>query len=392
MKKIFAIVAASILAFSATFTSTAFAQTSFAQAIPAPTIAAKSWLLLDSTSNQILASNEPDMRIEPASLVKLMTAYIAFSAIQEKRISLNQMVTVSTNAWKVDAESSKMFIEPRVPVSVNDLLHGLIVQSGNDAAVALAEAVAGTEEAFAVLMNREAERLGMKSSRFSNSHGLPSPNNYSTARDLSILAAHLVNDHPEFYKIYATKDFTYNKIKQSNRNRLLWLDPSVDGMKTGYTQAAGYCLISTAKRPNGNHERRLISVVLGTNSDQARAQESQKLLNWGFQNFDTVRLYAKNVAIATPSVWKGSQNNIKIGFNHDVYVTVPKGQGGKIKPLLARKDPLVAPIDKNSQVGTIKVMSADDKVITELPVIALEQVAQAGMFGRALDSIRLWMH
>ncbi|MES2935681.1 MAG: D-alanyl-D-alanine carboxypeptidase family protein, partial [Pseudomonadota bacterium] len=239
MKKLFAVIAATVLAFSATVTSTAFAQTSFAQAIPAPTIAAKSWLLLDATSNQILASNEPDMRIEPASLVKLMTAYVAFSAIQEKRISLNQMITVSTNAWKVDAESSKMFIEPRVPVSVNDLLYGLIVQSGNDAAVALAEAVAGTEDAFAVLMNREAERMGMKSTRFSNPHGLPSPNNYSTARDLAILATHLVNDHPEFYKIYSTKEFTYNKIKQSNRNRLLWLDPSVDGMKTGHTQEAG---------------------------------------------------------------------------------------------------------------------------------------------------------
>lgn len=392
MKKLFAVIAASIFSLSAIVTSNAVAQTSFAQAIPAPTIAAKSWLLLDSTSNQILASSEPDMRIEPASLVKLMTAYIAFSAIQEKRISLNQMITVSTNAWKVDAESSKMFIEPRVPVSVDDLLHGLIVQSGNDAAVALAEAVAGTEDAFAVLMNREAERMGMKSTRFANSHGLPSPNNYSTARDLSILATHLVNDHPEFYKIYSTKDFTYNKIKQSNRNRLLWLDPSVDGMKTGHTQQAGYCLISTAKRPNGNHERRLISVVLGTTSDQSRAQESQKLLNWGFMNFDTVKLYSKDVAIATPSVWKGSQNSVKIGFNHDIYVTVPKGQGGNIKPLLSRKDPLVAPIDKNSQVGTIKVMSADNKVITELPVLALEQVAQAGMFGRALDSIRLWIH
>lgn len=392
MKKLFAVIAASIFSLSAVVTSNAVAQTSFAQAIPAPTIAAKSWLLLDSTSNQILASSEPDMRIEPASLVKLMTAYIAFSAIQEKRISLNQMVTVSTNAWKVDAESSKMFIEPRVPVSVNDLLYGLIVQSGNDAAVALAETVAGTEDAFAVLMNREAERMGMKSTRFANSHGLPSPNNYSTARDLSILAEHLVNDHPEFYKIYATKDFTYNKIKQSNRNRLLWLDPSVDGMKTGHTQQAGYCLISTAKRPNGNHERRLISVVLGTTSDQSRAQESQKLLNWGFQNFDTVKLYSKDVAIATPSVWKGSQNSVKIGFTHDVYVTVPKGQGDKIKPLLSRKDPLVAPIDKNSQVGTIKVMSSENKVITELPVVALEQVAQAGLFGRALDSIRLWIH
>ncbi|RBA24937.1 D-alanyl-D-alanine carboxypeptidase (penicillin-binding protein 5/6) [Herminiimonas fonticola] len=392
MKKLFAVIAASVLALSATVTGTAFAQTSFAQAIPAPTIAAKSWLLLDSTSNQILASNEPDMRIEPASLTKLMTAYIAFSAIQEKRLSLNQMITVSTKAWKVDAESSKMFIEPRVPVSVNDLLYGLIVQSGNDAAVALAEAVAGTEDAFAVLMNREAERMGMKSTRFANSHGLPSPNNYSTARDLSTLATHLVNDHPEFYKIYSTKEFTYNKIKQSNRNRLLWLDPSVDGMKTGHTQEAGYCLISTAKRPNGNNERRLISVVIGAASDQSRAQESQKLLNWGFLNFDAVKLYSKDVAIATPNVWKGSQNSIKIGFTHDVYVTVPKGQGAKIKPVLARKDPLVAPIDKNSQVGTIKVMSGDNKVIAELPVLALEQVGQAGLFGRAFDSIRLWIH
>ena len=391
MKKLFAVIAATVLSLSAFVTGNAVAQTSFAQAIPAPTIAAKSWLLLDATSNQVLAANEPDMRIEPASLVKLMTAYVAFSAVQEKRLSLNQMITVSTNAWKVDAESSKMFIEPRVPVSVNDLLYGLIVQSGNDAAVALAEAVAGTEESFAVLMNREAERMGMKSTRFANSHGLPSPNNYSTARDLSILATHLVNDHPEFYKIYSTKDFTYNKIKQSNRNRLLWLDPSVDGMKTGFTQNAGYCLISTAKRPNGNHERRLISVVLGTTSDQSRAQESQKLLNWGFQNFDTVKLYSKDVAIATPNVWKGSQNTVKIGFTRDVYVTVPKGQGSKIKPVLARKDPLVAPIDKNSQVGTVKVMSAENKVIAEVPVLALEQVALAGIFGRAIDSMRLWI-
>lgn len=382
MKKLFAALAVAVLSLS----------TAFAQVVPAPTIAAKSWLLLDATSNQILASNEADVRIEPASLTKLMTAYVAFSAIQDKRIAVNQMITVSTNAWKVDPESSKMFIEPRVPVSVNDLLYGLIVQSGNDAAVALAEAVAGTEDAFAALMNREAERMGMKSTRFANPHGLPSPNNYSTARDLAVLATRLVSDHPEFYKIYSTKDFTYNKIKQSNRNRLLWLDPTVDGMKTGYTQNAGYCLISTAKRPNGANERRLISVVIGTASDQARAQESQKLLNWGFQNFDAVKLYSKDVAIDTPNVWKGSQNKIKIGFTHDVFVTVPKGMAGKIKPVLARKDPLVAPIDKNSQVGTVKVMSAENKVIAELPVLALEQVGPAGMFGRALDSIRLWIH
>lgn len=332
------------------------------------------------------------MRIEPASLTKLMTAYVAFTAVLDKKLDLNQMITISTNAWKVDPSSSKMFIEPRVPVKVNDLLYGLIVQSGNDAAVALAEAVAGTEDAFVSLMNREAERMGMKSTHFANPHGLPSASNYSTARDLSILASHLINDHPEFYKIYSTKEFTYNNIKQPNRNRLLWLDPTVDGMKTGYTQGAGYCLISTAKRPNGTGERRLISVVLGTASDQARAQESQKLLNWGFQNFDTVKLYAKNEPIATPNVWKGTQNSIKIGFTRDVFITVPKGVANSMKPVLARKDPLVAPIDKNSQVGTIKVMSADGKVVSELPVLALEQVGQAGLFGRALDSIRLWVH
>ncbi|WP_076593167.1 D-alanyl-D-alanine carboxypeptidase family protein [Herminiimonas arsenitoxidans] len=382
MKKLLAAVAATVLSLS----------TAFAQSVPSPTINAKSWLLLDATSNQVLASNEPDMRIEPASLTKLMTAYVAFTAVQDKKLDLNQMITISTNAWKVDPSSSKMFIEPRVPVKVNDLLYGLIVQSGNDAAVAIAEAVAGTEDAFVSLMNREAERMGMKSTHFANPHGLPSASNYSTARDLSILASHLINDHPEFYKIYSTKEFTYNNIKQPNRNRLLWLDPTVDGMKTGYTQGAGYCLISTAKRPNGTGERRLISVVLGTASDQARAQESQKLLNWGFQNFDTVKLYAKNEPIATPNVWKGTQNSIKIGFTRDVFITVPKGVANSMKPVLARKDPLVAPIDKNSQVGTIKIMSADGKVVSELPVLALEQVGQAGLFGRALDSIRLWVH
>jgi D-alanyl-D-alanine carboxypeptidase (penicillin-binding protein 5/6) len=382
MKKLLAAIAATVLSLSS----------AFAQSVPSPTINAKSWLLLDATSNQVLASNEPDMRIEPASLTKLMTAYVAFTAIQDKKLDLNQMITISTNAWKVDPSSSKMFIEPRVPVKVNDLLYGLIVQSGNDAAVAIAEAVAGTEDAFVALMNREAERMGMKSTHFANPHGLPSASNYSTARDLSVLASHLINDHPEFYKIYSTKEYTYNNIKQPNRNRLLWLDPTVDGMKTGYTQGAGYCLISTAKRPNGTGERRLISVVLGTISDQARAQESQKLLNWGFLNFDTVKLYAKNEPIATPNVWKGTQNTVKIGFTRDVYVTVPKGVANSMKPVLARKDPLVAPIDKNSQVGTIKVMSADGKVVSELPVLALEQVGQAGLFGRALDSIRLWIH
>lgn len=362
-----------------------------AQSLPPPAIAARSWLLLDASSNQILGSQDPDMRIEPASLTKIMTAYLAFSAIRDKQLDLNQLVNVSVNAWKVDGDSSKMFIEPGTPVRVNDLLYGLIVQSGNDAAVALAEAVAGTEAAFAVLMNREAQRMGMKSTRFANPHGLPSPDNFSTARDLSVLASRMIIDFPELYKIYSTKSFTYNKITQPNRNRLLWLDPTVDGMKTGHTQAAGFCLIASAKRPNGGGERRLISVVLGTESDAMRAQESQKLLNWGFLNFDSVKIYSKGQAIVTPSVWKGSQSDVKLGFNHDVYVTLPRGKLGKLKPIVERTDPLVAPIAQFSRVGTLKVLN-DGKLVAELPLQALEQVNQATIFGRAFDSVRLLLH
>ncbi|WP_151447938.1 D-alanyl-D-alanine carboxypeptidase family protein [Lacisediminimonas profundi] len=366
-----------------------FSLPALAQSLPPPALAARSFLLMDATSGQVIAAQEPDLRIEPASLVKIMTAYLSFSAIRDKKLSLDQMVNVSVKAWKVDKDSSKMFIDPATPVKVNDLLYGLIVQSGNDAAVALAEAVAGTEESFAVLMNREAERMGMKSTRFANAHGLPSPDNYSTARDLATLATRMIKDHPELYKIYSTKTYTYNKITQPNRNRLLWLDPTVDGMKTGHTAAAGYCLIASARRPNGNNgERRLISVVLGTGSDQIRAQESQKLLNWGFLNFDTVKLYAKGQPVATPEVWKGSQGQVKLGFNQDMYVTVPRGMGEKMKPVLERKDPLVAPIAQNSRVGTLK-MVADGKTVVELPVLALEQVNQASIFGRAWDSVRL---
>jgi D-alanyl-D-alanine carboxypeptidase (penicillin-binding protein 5/6) len=363
--------------------------TATAQTLPAPSIAAKSWLLLDATSYQIVASQDANMRIEPASLTKIMTAYLVFSALKDKKLDINSKVTVSTRAWKVDASSSKMFIDPATPVTIGDLLFGLIVQSGNDASVALAEAVAGTEEAFVVQMNREAERLGLKSTRYGNSHGLPSAENYSTAHDLSVLAARLITDHPEFYKTYySTKSFTYNKITQPNRNRLLWLDPTVDGMKTGHTEAAGYCLISSAIRPNGTGQRRLISVVTGTSSDQIRAQESLKLLNWGFLNFDTVKLYEKGQAIATPEIWKGKQAQIKIGFDRDLYVTLPKGSAAKLKPSLERKDPLVAPVALNSKLGTMKMM-LDGKAIAEFPVLALEDVAQASVFGRAWDSLRL---
>lgn len=360
-----------------------------AQSLPKPIIAAKSWVLLDATSNQVIDSDNADLRIEPASLTKIMTAYLVFNALKEKRLDLAQQVTVSTRAWKVDASSSKMFIDPATPVNINDLLFGLIVQSGNDASVALAEAVAGSEDAFVVQMNREAARLGMKSTRYANSHGLPSPDNFSTASDLALLASRLILDHPEFYKTYySTKSFTYNKITQANRNRLLWLDPTVDGMKTGHTESAKYCLISSAIRPNGSGQRRLISVVTGTDSDQVRAQESLKLLNWGFLNFDTVKLYGKDQAVDTPEVWKGSQGKVKIGFTQDLYVTLPKGSAARLKPALERKDPLVAPIDKNSKIGTMKMM-LDGKPVAEFPVVALEQVSQASIFGRAWDSIRL---
>jgi serine-type D-Ala-D-Ala carboxypeptidase (penicillin-binding protein 5/6) len=367
-------------------------QVAQAQSLSPPTIAARSWLLLDTTSNQIIASENPTMRIEPASLTKIMTAYLVFEALRDKKITLEQTVNVSVKAWKVESDSSKMFIEPKTPVSISDLLNGLIVESGNDAAVALAEAVAGTEESFADLMNRELDRMGLKETHFINAHGLPSPQNYSTANDLARISQHLIVDFPEYYKMfYATKSFTYNKITQPNRNRLLWLDPTVDGMKTGHTEAAGFCLISSAKRPNGTGERRLISVILGATSDQVRAQESLKLLNWGFMNFDTVKLYEKNQTISAPvEIWKGTQSTIKIGFTQDLYVTLPKGSAARIKPQLERKDPLVAPIAVNTQIGTMKMM-IDGKSVAEFPVMALETVNQASIFGRAWDSIRLWL-
>ena len=380
MKKLFALLLASVLSLS-------IAQ---AQVAPSPSIAAKSWLLLDLASGQVITSQDAHARVEPASLTKLMTAYLAFSAIRDGKLSLEQSVNVSERAWKVDTSSSKMFIDPNTPVTINDLLLGLIVQSGNDAAVALAEAVSGSEDAFVVLMNREAARMGMKSTKFANPHGLPSKDNYSTAFDLSLLAAHLIADYPVFYKMYSTKEFAYNNIKQPNRNRLLWLDPTVDGMKTGHTEAAGYCLIASAKRPSGAGERRLLSVVLGAASDQMRAQESLKLLNWGFQNFDTVKLYARNQVIASPEVWKGSQGRVKVGFKRDLYVTVPKGMALRMKPVLEHRDPLMAPIQDGSRIATLKMM-VDGKPIVEIPAFALESVNAASVFGRAWDSMHLWM-
>lgn len=359
-----------------------------AQTLAPPTIAARAWLLLDASSQQVLTAHDADVRIEPASLTKIMTAYLTFSAIRDKRLDLNQTINISANAWKVDSGSSKMFIEPDTAVRVTDLLHGLIVQSGNDAAIALAEAVSGDKTEFTALMNRQAAQMGLKNTRFANPHGLPDPNNYSTARDLSTLALRLIRDFPESYKIYSVKNFTYNKITQPNRNRLLWLDETVDGMKTGHTQAAGYCLIASALRPNGDGQRRLISVVLGAESDAMRAQESQKLLNWGFMNFQAFKIYSKGQAVLTPVVWKGSKNEVRLGFNQDVYVSLPLGSRARLKSMVERTDPLVAPITQFSTVGKLKLF-ADGKLVSELPLQALDQVNTATIFGRTFDSLRL---
>lgn len=350
--------------------------------VPAPQVAAKAYVLLDYQSNQTLASLNPAERTEPASLTKLMTAYLSFAAVKQKRIALNQTIPISERAWK--AEGSRMFVEPNKPVNVDELLHGMIIQSGNDASIALAESIAGSEDLFAQLMNKEAKRLGMHNSNFVNSTGLPNKDHYSTAQDMATLATVIIKDFPEFFKYYSQKDYTYNNITQPNRNRLLWIDKFVDGMKTGHTEAAGFCLVSTAKRG----ERRLISVVLGTSSDNARTVESQKLLNYGFQFFDMQRLYAKNQSVSTLDIYKGEKNQLAAGFQQDVYLSLPRDQFSKLKATLTTTQPLIAPLRVGQKVGSMK-LSLDNKVIAEYPVVALQDVRVAGFFGRAWDSIKL---
>lgn len=349
---------------------------------PAPEVAAKSYILTDFYSGQTLIQQNADMRIEPASLTKLMTAYITFSAIKQGRISTTQTLPVSEKAWRT--EGSRMFIDLKTPVTVNELMRGMIVQSGNDACITLAEGIAGSEATFAQLMNQEALRLGMKNTHFVNSTGLPDPQHYTTARDLSMLASALIRDFPEFYPLYSIKEYRYNNITQPNRNRLLWLDSNVDGMKTGHTESAGFCLITSAKRAN----RRLISVVLGTASDNARTMESLKVLNYGFQFFDSARMYAKGQAVANLRVWKGGQNTLKAGFTADMYVVVPKGQYARLKVSMTSTQPLLAPIKAGQKVGVVKI-TLDDKPVAELPLLALEEVNRANIFGRAWDSIKL---
>ena len=366
--------------------SLVLAAASFAQSpsplVPPPAIAARSFLLLDYHSRQTLAAQNASERVEPASLTKLMTAYLTFAALKQKRIEPAQTVPVSERAWK--AEGSRMFIEPRKAVTVEELMRGMIVQSGNDACLALAELIGGSEEAFAKMMNEQAQRLGMKNTNFMNSTGLPNPQHYSTAQDLALLAIAIIRDFPEYHPLYAMKEYRYNNVTQANRNRLLWTDPTVDGMKTGYTENAGYCLIASARRG----ERRLLSVVLGAASEAARAAESQKLLNYGFQNYDSVKLYEKSQTVTSLPVWKGMINSVKAGFLDDLYVSLPKGQADKVKASLESRQPLLAPVAAGQPIGAMK-LTLDGKPYAQVPVVALENVALAGVFGRGWDSIRL---
>ena len=349
----------------------------------APTIAAPAWVLVDTLSGQTLGAASADERRDPASLTKLMTAYVAFAALRAKTIAPAQMVTVSERAWK--AGGSRMFIEPRKPVSVDELLHGVIIQSGNDASIAIAELIGGTEEAFVARMNQEAARLGMSGTHYTNADGLPDPQHYSTAGDIAKLTVALIRDFPEYYPIYSQKEYRYNNISQANRNRLLWTDPYVDGVKTGHTDAAGYCLVASAKRG----DRRLVSVLLGAGSESARAAESQKLLNWGFQSFDTVALYQSGKPVTTLRVFKGAKHDVSVGFRADRYLTLPKGKADKLSVTLESQEPLIAPVLNGQTVGSVKV-SLEGKPIAEFPLDALEEVPLANLFGRAVDTVRLW--
>ena len=366
--------------------------TARAQAPQPPEIAAKSWLLLDVTTDQVLAETQADAPADPASLTKLMTAWLVFDALRQKKLTLEQTLPVSLRAWSErKGGGSLMFIDPKMTPPVNELLKGMIAVSGNDAAVALAEGVAGSVENFVGMMNRQAQAWGLKATQFKNVAGLSEPGHRSTARELATIAAHVLRDFPDQYATYyAIRQYTFNNIRQDNRNMLLGRDPSVDGMKTGYTEAAGYCLVASAVRDFPNGRRRLLSVVLGANSREARASESQKLLNWGYTAWDAVRLFDVDKPAATVPVWKGAQPSVNLGAAGALLVAVPKGQGDKLKTEIERTDPLVAPLAKGQHVGSIKV-SSGGVVVATVPLVVQTPVEQAGLLGRAWDSIRLWI-
>ena len=350
--------------------------------VPAPVLGARAWISLDMNSGQVIAAQNLDERIEPASLTKIMAAYLVFEALEGKRLTLEQTVHVSENAWRT--EGSRMFIKPNSQVSVHDLLQGLIVQSGNDATVALAEAIAGSESAFVALMNEEAARQGLTNTHFVNSPGLPHEDHLTSVRDMATLASNLITRFPQYLHYYSQKEYTYNNIKQNNRNRLLWADSTVDGLKTGHTKSAGYCLIATAQRDG----RRVLTVLVGAASDSARAENSLKLRNWSFQNFDTIKLYDNERAMVTARVWEGEAETVGLGSDSPVWVTVPRGKADQVRPVAQYQQPLIAPLSKGAQVGEVS-LSMDGHVLRKESLHVLADVAQAGFFGRIYDKIRL---
>ena len=376
-----------------------------AQTPQAPEIAAKSYLLLDLTAGQVLAAKAQDDLVEPASLTKLMTAYLVFDALRARKVDLKQTLPVSERAWKMPG--SRMFIDPKMQVSVEDLLKGMIVQSGNDATVALAEGVGGTVEHFVEMMNAQAQALGMKSTSYRNPEGLTAPGHRTTASDLGLLATRLMQDFPQYVGLYAIKHYRYPgtpAANDNNRNLLLFRDPTVDGLKTGHTDAAGYCMVATAHREYPNlvvagapagtaaalGSRRLLSIVLGADSEATRAAESQKLLNWGYTAYNAIKLFDAGQAVVTPTVWKGAQSSVKVGAFQALVVAVAGGSAGGLTTQVLRTDPLLAPLANGQQVATLRVLQGD-KLVREIPLVALEAVPQAGFLSRTWDAMRLWI-
>ncbi|MGM8849273.1 serine-type D-Ala-D-Ala carboxypeptidase [Salinicola sp. MH3R3-1] len=355
------------------------------QLIPSPPdLAASSWVLMDASTGQLLVNHNGDQRLPPASLTKMMTAYIVEQSIDSGSIADSDMVSVSENAWRTGG--SRMFIQEGTQVSVENLLRGVVVQSGNDASVALSEYVAGSESAFADLMNQQAQRMGMQNSHFMNPTGLPHDDHYSSAHDLGILARHIITDFPDHYQVYSEKYFTYNDIRQPNRNRLLWRDPDVDGLKTGHTEAAGFCLVASAKK----QDTRLIAVVMGTNSDEARAAETQRLLNYGFRFFQTRKLYDAGSVLNEARVWGGDKDTVRLGVQNEVSMTVPRGSADNLTARLNLPETLHAPIKAGQQMGTLEIKSGDE-VLGQEPLVALENVEEGSIFKRVWDSIVLFV-
>lgn len=352
--------------------------------IPAPpTLGANSYILVDFNSGDTLVESNPDIRVEPASITKVMTSYVVFTELKAGNIQLTDKVNVSENAWRTGG--SRMFIEPGMEVTVEQLIQGMVVQSGNDASVALAEHLAGTEEAFAGLMNHYAEQLGMTNSHFINATGLPHEDHYTTARDVATLSNALIRQFPEYYYWYSEKEYSFNNIRQHNRNNLLWRDPAVDGLKTGHTEAAGYCLAASAKRDG----MRLVSVVMGSASESSRVNESQSLLNYGFRFFETIQLYKAGQELAQGKVWKGEKDQVRLGIRDELFVTIPRGRYDDLDAQVEMRPELIAPIADGETVGRISIR-LEDAEIANRDLIALEAVPEAGFFGRTWDGVTMW--